>query len=146
MIAAVYIADVTHNSGERLCVGLHRRGAQGTENLDLVSGAFNHARKTLRVRFNPKRSVAGHAIFPTRKPEKNDVQPFLACMLEQSIHQREIVLAFSRLNQFPGQRCEYSIQGNLRQPRPDRFHVIETRRTGIVNLGAKNQKRLAIYD
>ena len=70
----------------------------------------------------------------------------LACSGQQAIHQREVKLALHRLNQLPAHRREDRVQPHRRQARPFRFHVIQARRTGVMDLRAQQQIRLAVHD
>ena len=123
MVAAVCLFNVLHESGEGAGIGFLTRGAEGSENLDLVA-VLDHAREPPRILLDPDGRIAGHAVFPRGQPQEDDVLVLLARLGEKAIDEGEVEGALSGLNQLPAQRGDDGVEVHGGQPGPDGLHVI----------------------
>ena len=70
--------------------------------------------------------IAGHAVLPRGKPEKDDAFVVrFACLSEKAIDEREIVFAFDGLDEFPAERGDDGVETHGGELRPQRLHVVE---------------------
>ena len=69
-----------------------------------------------------------------------------AGLSEKAIDEREIVLAFDRLNEFPTERGDNGVETHGGKLRPQRLHVGEAGRRRVVQFAAQNEERLAVND
>ena len=63
----------------------------------------------------------------------------------QAVHKGEVKYPLFRLEQLPGDWCQYSIQIHLNKFWPDRLHVLQTGGTGIVEFASQDQKGLPVH-
>ena len=65
---------------------------------------------------------------------------------EHSVNEAEIIFPFHRLDPVPADADENGVEVRLDELRPDRIHIFETGRGGVVRLAGQNQIRLAVND
>ena len=94
-----------HEGGEGVGVGLGVLLAERREDFDAAAVFADRARKACLVRFDPLRGVARHAVFPTAEPEEHEPQVVLSGTGDDAVDQREVELAFARLDRGPNTRA-----------------------------------------
>jgi len=67
-------------------------------------------------------------------------------LLNQAVHKTEVEFTFRRLDQLPVDGNEQSVEVKRDDFRPHGSHVLETRRRGVAQLAAENEKRLPVPD
>src|SRR5258708_40362030 len=90
--------------------------------------------ETLVVGLAPHRRVAGHAVLPCGEPEKDHTQVMFAGLRKKTIDESEVILAFSRFDELPGYGGQDSVEWNGGEAGPNRLHVFQAGRTGIVKF------------
>src|SRR5208282_495441 len=113
-------------------VGIPGGVAKGGEDVQGLAGAVFYPWVALRVGLHPVRLVGRFTVLPASKPQNNQAQVILLGALDAIVHGSEIEAAFLRLDEFPRNDRQDSIEISLRQARPDRLHVFAARGTGIV--------------
>jgi hypothetical protein len=64
---------------------------------------------------------------------------------KQTIDEREVILAFCRFDEFPGDWRQDSVERDGRESGPQRLHVLQAGGTGIEKLTAKHQEGFAVH-
>ena len=146
VLIAVDLLEVLHQRGERFRVGGDVRFAEGREDLDAAAVLAERAREAILVHLDPLGRVARHAVLPTAEPEEDEPQVVAAGRFDEAIDEREVELAFARLDEVPIRGDEHRVEIQLHQPRPDRLHRFERRGGGIAEFAADDEKRLAVDD
>jgi hypothetical protein len=74
------------------------------------------------------------------------MEALLAGLCKQAVDEREVILSFSRFDEFPGDGRQDGIEWDGREARPKRLHVFQAGGTGIVKLAGEHQKGFAIHN
>ena len=97
------------------------------------------SRKTLVIDLEPFGRIARHRVFPCTEPQIDHAKVILACLVDDSIDQREIILPFDRLEEIPIVGHQYRIQSHTMQMSKTAGDVVGTGRCAIGCLAANNQ-------
>jgi len=118
---------MTHQRPKRPHVGPAVFLAERRQNFQRPTVFQTSPRKTLPVRFDPRRRIAGHAVFPRTEPKQNQPQMISPGLLQQPVNPRKIKLVLLRLNLIPIHRHQHRIQMHLHQPGPDGLQIRQFR-------------------
>ena len=146
VFAAIDLAQVSHTRRKGAGIGVAVGVAEGRQREQALTLLVLNEREPRLVHFYPERLVIGLAVLPTTEPKEHETQIVSSCFFDQRVHQREIELALLRLDQFPARCGEYGVEVRRHEPRPERFHVVEAGRAGIVQLRAQNEEGFAVHD
>src|ERR1700738_723691 len=146
MVVSVNRANMLQHRSKRARICFASLPAKGGEDVHVSAALILDPRKSTEVRFDPSRSVAGDAVLPASEPQKDKVKLIFSGATNESINQRKIKLSFLRLQQFPGNRREHSVQIEDLEFRPDGDHVVQMGRTRIMQFTSQNEKWFSVYD
>ena len=144
--AGIDFAEMTQEGHVGAGVGLQVGLAQRGEHLHRLAVLELGAREPLLVGFHPFGHKAGEAVLPAAEPQEDEVQVVFPRARQQPVHEREVVLAFLRLDPVPPETHEDGVEVHFHELRPDRVHVLEAGGGGVVRFAGQRQIRLAIDD
>ncbi len=127
VLLPVDYAEVLHESGECLCVGISVFIAERSKNLDGSAVFGPCTRKPLLIRLDPGGRIARHAVLPRTKPQDDDLQVILARRSDEVVDERKIKFPFLRFDELPVHRHQNRIHVHRFQLRPDGRHVLHIR-------------------
>ena len=146
MLAAIHFLDVLHQCPECAGVGIARGIAQGAEQFHALAVLQLDPRVALVVLLDPVGDVAGQPVFPTAEPQEHQLQAVLAGFLDETIRQREFILALRGLHLRPVNGGQHAVEIARHQFGPDRLHVLQAGSGVVSQFSGERQERLAIHD
>ena len=124
------VLDLYHQDGSTFAIDLLQMPEPGLEGtivsledifgecrsyLQRLASLGMGSRKTLVIDLEPFGCIAGHRVFPSTKPQIDHAKVIPACLVDDSIDQREIILPFDRLEKVPIVGHQHRIQSHAMQ-------------------------------
>lgn len=144
-VLRIDLAQMMHQRGKGLAVGLQRFTAERRKRIMKGSVFPHHARETPVVQLDPARRILRVGVFPGGKPQQHQPQVPGAGLFQQRVDHRKVEMPLLRLDLLPGDGHFHRVDVERLHRRPD------TRQgtgpgAGIVGLRAQHQERRSIDD
>jgi hypothetical protein len=98
------------------------------------------------ITFYPLGQVDRPSVFPTAKPQEDQMQIMRPRIADYSVHECVIDLALREFKQGPGNGHEHCIEVLRLKEGPHALHGFETGRRIVVDLSPEHQARFSIHN